>query len=85
MLGGFTPMVDSAQGKNKRILQVADEGLMKKNVVPESCSKLVFFLKLGYKIILSLLCMDSHGNKKFCKSRHTLRGRVFFRPVIYMF
>lgn len=43
MLGGFTPMVDSAQGKNKRILQVADEGLMKKNVVPESCSKLVFF------------------------------------------
>lgn len=42
MLGGFTPMVDSAQGKNKRILQVADEGLMKKNVVPESCSKLVF-------------------------------------------
>ncbi|WP_444349143.1 hypothetical protein [Phascolarctobacterium succinatutens] len=43
MLGGFTPMVDSAQSKNKRILQVADEGLMKKNVVPESCSKLVFF------------------------------------------
>lgn len=23
MLGGFTPMVDSAQSKNKRILQVA--------------------------------------------------------------
>lgn len=45
MLGGFTPMVDSAQSKNKRILQVAAEGLMKKNVVPESCSKLVFFLK----------------------------------------
>lgn len=43
MLGGFTPMVDSAQGKNKRILQVAAEGLMKKNVVPGSCSKLVFF------------------------------------------
>lgn len=42
MLGGFTQMVDSAQGKNKRILQVAAEGLMKKNVVPESCSKLVF-------------------------------------------
>lgn len=42
MLGGFTPMVDSAQGKNKRILQVVAEGLMKKNVVPESCSKLVF-------------------------------------------
>lgn len=42
MLGGFTPMVDSAQSKNKRILQVAAEGLMKKNVVPESCSKLVF-------------------------------------------
>ena len=42
MLRGFTPMVDSAQSKNKRILQVADEGLMKKNVVPESCSKLVF-------------------------------------------
>ena len=38
MLGGFTPMVDSAQGKNKRILQVADEGLMKKNVVPASSS-----------------------------------------------
>jgi len=31
-----------AQSKNKRILQVAAEGLMKKNVVPESCSKLVF-------------------------------------------
>lgn len=30
MLGGFTPMVDSAQSKNKRILQVAAEGLMKK-------------------------------------------------------
>lgn len=45
MLGGFTPMVDSAQSKNKRILQVATEGLMKKNVVPESCSRLVFFLK----------------------------------------
>lgn len=45
MLGGFTQMVDSAQSKNKRILQVAAEGLMKKNVVPESCSKLVFFLK----------------------------------------
>ena len=43
MLGGFTPMVDSAQSKNKRILQAAAEGLMKKNVVPESCSKLVFF------------------------------------------
>ncbi len=43
MLGGFTPMVDSAQSKNKRILQVAAEGLMKKNVVPESCSKFVFF------------------------------------------
>jgi hypothetical protein len=42
MLGGFTPMVDSAQSKNKRILQVAAEGLMKKNVVPESCSKFVF-------------------------------------------
>lgn len=45
MLGGFTPTVDSAQSKNERILQVAAEGLMKKNVVPESCSKLVFFLK----------------------------------------
>lgn len=43
MLGGFTPMVDSAQSKNKRILQVAAEGLMKKNVVPGNCSKLVFF------------------------------------------
>ena len=32
MLGGFTPMVDSAQSKNKRILQVAVEGLMKKNL-----------------------------------------------------
>lgn len=42
MLGGFTPMVDSVQSKNKRILQVAAEGLMKKNVVPESCSKFVF-------------------------------------------
>lgn len=30
MLGGFTPLVDSAQSKNKRILQVAAEGLMKK-------------------------------------------------------
>lgn len=46
MLGGFTPMVDSAQSKNKRILQVAAEGLMKKNVVPESCSKLVFFFEM---------------------------------------
>ena len=43
MLGGFTPMVDSAQGKNKRILQVAAEGLMKQNVVPGSCSRLGFF------------------------------------------
>lgn len=43
MLGGFTPLVDSAQSKNERILQAADEGLMKKNVVPESCSKLVFY------------------------------------------
>lgn len=43
MLGGFKPMVDSAQSKNERILQAAAEGLMKKNVVPESCSKLVFF------------------------------------------
>ena len=43
MRGGFTPMVDSAQSKNKRILQVAAESLMKKNMVPESCSKLVFF------------------------------------------
>lgn len=43
MLGCFTPMVDLAQSKNKRILQVAAEGLMKKNIVPESCSKLVFF------------------------------------------
>lgn len=43
MLGGFMPMVDLAQSKNKRILQVAAEGLMKKNMVPESCSKLVFF------------------------------------------
>lgn len=42
MLGGFTPMVYSAQSKNKRILQVVAEGLMKKNVVPESCSKFVF-------------------------------------------
>lgn len=42
MLGGFTQMVDSAQSKNKRILQVTAEGLMKKNVVPESCSKFVF-------------------------------------------
>lgn len=42
MLGGFTPMVDSAQSKNERILQVAAEGQMKKNVVPESCSKFVF-------------------------------------------
>lgn len=30
MLGGFTPLVDSAQSKNKRILQAAAEGLMKK-------------------------------------------------------
>lgn len=43
MLGGFKPTVDSAQSKNKRILQVAAEGLMKKNMVPESCSKLVCF------------------------------------------
>ena len=43
MPGGFTPMVDSAQSKNKCILQAAAEGLMKKNMVPESCSKLVFF------------------------------------------
>jgi len=43
MLGGFTPMVDLAQSKNKRILQVVAEGLMKKKMVPESCSKLVFF------------------------------------------
>lgn len=43
MPGGFTPMVDLAQSKNKRILQVAAEGLMKKNMVPERCSKLVFF------------------------------------------
>lgn len=43
MLGGFTPMVDSAQSKNNRILQVAAEGLMKKNVVTGSCSRLVFF------------------------------------------
>ena len=43
MLGGFIPMVDLAQSKNKRILQVAAEGLMKKNVVPGSCSRLVFF------------------------------------------
>lgn len=43
MLGGFTPMVYSAQSKNKRILQVAAEGLLKKNVVPGNCSKLVFF------------------------------------------
>ncbi|WP_304223185.1 hypothetical protein [Phascolarctobacterium succinatutens] len=42
MLGGFTPMVDSAQSKNERILQVAAEGRMNKNVVSESCSKLVF-------------------------------------------
>lgn len=42
MLGGFTPMVDLAQSKNKRILQVVAEGLMKKKMVPESCSKLVF-------------------------------------------
>lgn len=42
MLGGFTPMVDSAQSKNKRILQAAAEGQMKKNVVSESCSKFVF-------------------------------------------
>lgn len=39
-------MVDSAQSKNERILQVAAEGLMKKNVVPESCSKLVFFFEM---------------------------------------
>lgn len=43
MLGCFTPLVDSAQSKNERILQAAAEGLMKKNVVPESCSKLVFY------------------------------------------
>ena len=43
MLGGFTPMVDSPQSKNKRSLQVAAEGLMKKNVVPETCSS--YFLK----------------------------------------
>ena len=43
MRGGFTPTVDLAQSKNKRILQAAAEGLMKKNMVPESCSKLVFF------------------------------------------
>lgn len=36
-------MLDLAQSKNKRILQVVAEGLMKKNMVPESCSKLVFF------------------------------------------
>lgn len=43
MRGGFTQTVDLVQSKNKRILQVAAEGLMKKNMVPESCSKLVFF------------------------------------------
>ena len=41
MLGGFTPMVDSAQSKNKRILQVIAEGLMKKNVMPESSSSTI--------------------------------------------
>lgn len=40
MLEGFTPMADSR--KVKIILQAAAEGLMKKNVVPESCSKFVF-------------------------------------------
>ena len=40
MLEGFTPMVDSR--KVKIILQAAAEGLMKKNVMPESCSKFVF-------------------------------------------
>ena len=85
MLGGFTPMVDSAQSKNKRILQVADEGLMKKKRGAGKLQQARLFLKLGYKIILSLLCMGSHANKKFCKSRHTLRGKVFFRLAIYMF
>lgn len=42
MRGGFTPTVDLAQSKKKCILQVAAEGLMNKNMVPESCSKLVF-------------------------------------------
>lgn len=41
--GRFYAMLDLAQSKNKRILQVLAEGLMKKNMVPESCSKLVFF------------------------------------------
>lgn len=36
MLEGFTPMADSR--KVKIILQAAAEGLMKKNVMPESCS-----------------------------------------------
>ncbi|WP_293723605.1 hypothetical protein [Phascolarctobacterium succinatutens] len=40
MPGGFTPMADSR--KVKIILQAAAEGLMKKNVMPESCSKLIF-------------------------------------------
>ncbi len=40
MPGGFTPMADSR--KVKIILQAAAEGLMKKNVMPESCSKFVF-------------------------------------------
>lgn len=40
MPGGFTPMEDSR--KVKIILQAAAEGLMKKNVMPESCSKFVF-------------------------------------------
>lgn len=40
MPGGFTPMGDSR--KVKIILQASAEGLMKKNVMPESCSKLIF-------------------------------------------
>lgn len=43
MLGGFTPMVDSAQSKNNRILQVAAEGLMKKTWCREAAAGSSFF------------------------------------------
>lgn len=43
MLGGFTPMVDSAQSKNNRILQAAAEGLMKKTWCREAAASSSFF------------------------------------------
>lgn len=45
MLGGFTPMVDSAQSKNERILQVAAEGLMKKKRCVGKLQQARLFLK----------------------------------------